>query len=766
MKQFLSIFFIFLSLAIYSQEICNNAVDDDNDGLIDIQDPDCDCDQVLPSGLIPNESFEDMECCPTGEADFQCATAWQQASAATSDYYHTCGITFPSWIGHMPPSDPIPDGQGYVGFRDGRANDPTYKEYVGACLTATMEVGKTYRLDFFLGFPGNVNFDHIDMTIYGTTECSNIPFGVPNSNIGCPTNTPGWTQMDQLFVSGDNEWKNVVFDLIADKPYTAIILGPSCDNHPDFPAQPYFFVDRLNLVEKVDFLLPFSEIEGSLCESQITLTAENGEDYTYQWYKDGIAIPGQTSIEFTVNVDMINEGEYSVVIGTPEGCLLSESLDLTLPILTEEIEATICEGESYNIAGDVLNTGGTYTYDLVSFQGCDSIVTLDLEVLQTATTFINEELCEGESIFIAGEELSESGNYFYNLTAANDCDSIINVVLNIEDSPEFTANATICEGDIYIQDGDAYSEAGVYPFTYLLPSGCDSTFILDLSIAPNYEESIQATICEGESYMFGGLERTVSDTYVTNLISSFGCDSSVTLTLEVISSTFSEVSTTICSGESYILDDEEYTEAGSYQLITANNEGCDSTILLTLDVRDHIDQVSLPNDTLITLGDDLEIIPNYIAPIFDQLVWTNDGGEVLSNENSVYLPIVTMPDIITLLAVDELGCVDEDEIQIRVDRNIGIFAPNIFSPNSDGNNDFFKPKTNSSIESLKEMLVYDRWGNLVYQNNNVADLESWLGWDGNFKNEKAEQGVYVYIATFVALDGVEEVISGDVTLIR
>jgi len=71
---------IFFSLSISAQiEICNNSIDDDGDGLIDIQDSDCDCDQILPSGLIPNESFEIMECCPTGEADFQCATSWQQA---------------------------------------------------------------------------------------------------------------------------------------------------------------------------------------------------------------------------------------------------------------------------------------------------------------------------------------------------------------------------------------------------------------------------------------------------------------------------------------------------------------------------------------------------------------------------------------------------------------------------------------------------------------------------------------------------------------
>ena len=50
-------------------EICNNSIDDDGDGLIDIQDDDCVCNQILPSGLIPNESFEENDCITMGETN-------------------------------------------------------------------------------------------------------------------------------------------------------------------------------------------------------------------------------------------------------------------------------------------------------------------------------------------------------------------------------------------------------------------------------------------------------------------------------------------------------------------------------------------------------------------------------------------------------------------------------------------------------------------------------------------------------------------------
>ena len=45
-------------------EICDNAIDDDLDGLIDLNDPDCDCQIIEPVSLIPNPSFEDYTCCP------------------------------------------------------------------------------------------------------------------------------------------------------------------------------------------------------------------------------------------------------------------------------------------------------------------------------------------------------------------------------------------------------------------------------------------------------------------------------------------------------------------------------------------------------------------------------------------------------------------------------------------------------------------------------------------------------------------------------
>ena len=72
---------LFFSVAIYGQEVCTNGIDDDNDGLVDLNDPDCQCgSNVEVPSLIPNASFEDYTICPTNHSQLNRATGWIQAT--------------------------------------------------------------------------------------------------------------------------------------------------------------------------------------------------------------------------------------------------------------------------------------------------------------------------------------------------------------------------------------------------------------------------------------------------------------------------------------------------------------------------------------------------------------------------------------------------------------------------------------------------------------------------------------------------------------
>ena len=193
----------------YMQEICDNGIDDDMDGLVDLNDTvDCFClgmgDSVyVPASLIPNYSFEDTICCPNWLQQLHCAENWIQASRATSDYYHTCGYDHNDARGEPP--QPLPSGDAYVGFLDIWWLDTIiWKEYIGACLTKPMERNKDYRLQFYFGFAvrGELYGSRSPFTValYGTEDCNNLPFGDRNYT-HCPANLPEWFEIARVTVT-------------------------------------------------------------------------------------------------------------------------------------------------------------------------------------------------------------------------------------------------------------------------------------------------------------------------------------------------------------------------------------------------------------------------------------------------------------------------------------------------------------------------------------------------------------------------------------
>ena len=89
-----------------------------------------------------------------------------------------------------------------------------------------------------------------------------------------------------------------------------------------------------------------------------------------------------------------------------------------------------------------------------------------------------------------------------------------------------------------------------------------------------------------------------------------------------------------------------------------------------------------------------------------------------------------------------------------------IIYPNIFSPNNDGRNDFFRPIISPKVE-ITSMRIFNRWGGLVYNNDNNE-----RGWDGTFNEENQPPDVYIYQVTIKLPSGEEVPKTGDITLIR
>lgn len=423
-------FLLCSSLLSAQIEICDNGIDDDNDSLVDLNDSDCVCKVVEPVSLIPNPSFEDLNCCPSERSQLGCAIDWIQASEPTTDLIHAC-----NWLGwdNFPPPMPFPDGEGIMGFRDGRVrrntgvHEPFWKEYAGACLISPLEKDTAYRFQFDVGFVNEQASPPINITFFGTTDCANLPFGIGDGDFGCPTNSSNWEKIGEVLVSGEegDRWINAVLEIVPTKDFYAIAIGPECDPIPSSVSLYYFF-DNLLLADLESFDLQIKEVNHP-CSEDFSMAVPNNPAFAYQWYKSGIALMGETTSELTQNY---GPGGYQVRIIDGNSCRVSESFEYVIPSFSSPVEASICQGETYAL--------GT-------------------------------------------SELSASGLYLDTLKNSNNCDSIISLQLTVIGDQFNTTEASILAGDRYEIDNQIFNEPGEYPLTFESLLGCDSLVLLELS---------------------------------------------------------------------------------------------------------------------------------------------------------------------------------------------------------------------------------------------------------------------------------------------
>jgi hypothetical protein len=279
-------------------------------------------------------------------------------------------------------------------------------------------------------------------------------------------------------------------------------------------------------------------------------------------------------------------GTYTHTLQSVHGCDSVISLTLTVnPVFNTPLAAEICEGSSYNFFGQNLTTTGTYSHTLQSIHGCDSVISLTLTVNPVFNTPISAEICEGSNYDFFGQTITTAGTYTHTLQTVHGCDSVISLMLTVNDVINTPITAAICEGGSYNFFGQTLTTAGTYTHTLQSVHGCDSVITLTLTVNPVFNTPISAEICEGGSYNFFGQNLTSAGTYTHTLQSVHGCDSVITLTLTVNPVFNTPISAEICEGGSYNFFGQTLTTAGTYTHTLQTVNGCDSVITLTLTVN-------------------------------------------------------------------------------------------------------------------------------------------------------------------------------------
>jgi len=723
-------------------EICDNGIDDDGDGFIDLNDTECECSDLESLSLIPNPSFEDMTCCPMTEGALDCAVSWIQASAPTTDYAHECGVLGNPFLGYEAPL-PFPDGQGGIGFRDGRAPaQGNYKEYAGACLTQAMEQGIMYRLDFFVGFhdaPGSTTFD---MAVFGSMNCSDLPFGNGDVNHGCPTNGVGWDLLGEMTVSGENEWKNVVFEFEALNDYETIVLGPACAPNPNVAEDPYFYFDRLAFAKASSFVTPLSSIDGDICEGSVTLTADGDLTNTFQWYFNGVAIIGETASTIVITQDFNGgdfEGEYEVVVSNAVGCASSAPYTVLNEQVEIFLEEQICEGETIEIDGNVFDSTDVYVINVSTSTGCDSIINLDLTVLELIEEDIMESFCTGSDVTVNGVTYDTGGNFTQNLTSSGACDSLLNIEIIELPITSATESFQICMGDSITINNEVYDATGNYTQTLVNSNGCDSILNISLELMPNMEMTEVYEICMGETLTINNENYNATGTYVQTITNASGCVTILNIVLTVLPVSNSTEEYVICNGESIVINNQSYNAAGTYVQDITDNSGCASILTIIIEEEEANsftelyeicagESVTVNGETYAFPGTylqtsfDVNGCESILTVIVDELSTSNVEedyeiclGDTLSLNGVAYASTGIYTQVFT--AVN--GCDSTLMIQLTVENNC---SDCIFHEDMNTGN-FTIQKTS---DQLSQFILYFDGAEIINQELNAAELSSML----------------------------------------
>ncbi|HEY0976579.1 MAG TPA: gliding motility-associated C-terminal domain-containing protein [Flavobacteriales bacterium] len=325
-----------------AQEICDNAIDDDSDGLIDLNDStDCSCGRTIAmdnaiSSIIPNPSFEEYDVLPTAPGQLDNSVAWSQYTAGTPDYFHEQAFGMPN----VP--SPLPDGEAYAGViimdvaPGWGATGPPYVEYLGAELSEPLQAGVPYTLRTHIAGGGRlVNegsayrtpwFGPVDITVFGYPTVG--PYQFPFEYYGCPGNGIGWVELGHASYQADSVWSVLTLSFTPEVNMAALMIGGPCDPPADVilsadSAAPFFLFDDLILNRSERFsglIVP----TGAWCADDVQLTAHALPGaLSYQWYFEGIALPGQTNTVLPVSDAGLTPGRYTCIARYADGTCLA-----------------------------------------------------------------------------------------------------------------------------------------------------------------------------------------------------------------------------------------------------------------------------------------------------------------------------------------------------------------------------------------------------------------------------------------------------------
>lgn len=390
-----------------------------------------------PANFINNPSFEVFSSCPVTFSvtpSTQCntygalfpATGWTIPSCGSPDYFNTCGYSYiyDDVVGNTtnPPPNyfPLPDGVGCAGS----IKQNSFTEYLKTCLLTPMTAGVCYKFQADIYCHSSTTFMQDDycaidpapqtFTLFGRNSCIGINQDWPSSL--CPptyTNSLNneWRPIGSVTFTTKNQWQTISFSLTPTFNVQQIMFGIDCNSFPAYTCDggsslvpdDYYYVDRLllNTCAVIFTDLNINE-SGSLCTNDLVLTATvTNPGGTYQWFKDGVLIAGQTSATLNVSALGLGAGVYTVNYTLSGNCLaksrtITTGCPITLPVELVNFNATCSNNQGVLEWKTASETANDYFTIEKSDDGSTWVQIAQIEGAGTITTATDYRFIEND----------------------------------------------------------------------------------------------------------------------------------------------------------------------------------------------------------------------------------------------------------------------------------------------------------------------------------------------------------------------------------
>jgi len=522
--------------------------------------------------------------------------------------------------------------------------------------------------------------------------------------------------------------------------------------------------------------------------------------YFYQW-EDG---------QNTSTINALAAGDYAVTITDNQGCTFETSINVGMleGVVVTSFETTdvSCNAGNNGLV-EVELTGGIspYTWNtpitdleaghhsFIVTDASNCTDTLDVDILEPSPIVLNTQIthvgCSGAlngaldlSVFggtapyaytwstgVTDEDVFNliAGTYTVSVTDANNCLEILESTVN--ESTQLSISSDFVDVDCYGAASGSINvqgEGGTLPYTFIWDNASTQNQLTELTAGMYAVTMTDALGCEEkETFVINQPDEIIAALSV-NDISCFGKRDGF---VKIDASGGTPPYRYRHNENSFWQSNATFIGlfAGDYLFELEDTKGCLQVLGTASIVEPPLIEIDLGGDRVIRYGDTIDINPviTGVNPIqfYEWLRYDSIWMACQFCEEQTIFP-QDQRDLF-LSVEDESGCMAEEWIRIRVEKDFPILVATGFTPNGDMINDrlVVHGLPGSTILSFQ---VWDRWGEMIYQQGDFDINDPQIGWDGLFRDEPMSGGVYLWKIEALLPDGKTRLVTGQTTLIR